>query len=93
MPVAVLESLAVGRPVVATDVDGVRTAVGDGGIVVPRRDPVATAIALRTLLFDPDAHAAAASSGLAAVRRDHDPHALMTSYDEVLRTARRERRR
>jgi glycosyltransferase involved in cell wall biosynthesis len=93
MPIAVLESLAAGRPVVASDVDGVRSAVGDGGIVVRRRDPVATASALRTLLFDPDFRAAAASAGLAAIRRDHDPHRLMTSYDEVLRAARRERRR
>lgn len=93
MPVAVLESLAVGRPVVASDVDGVRAAVGDGGIVVPRRDPVATAFALRTLLFDADRHAAAASAGLAAIRRDHDPHTLMASYDKVLRAVRRVGRR
>jgi glycosyltransferase involved in cell wall biosynthesis len=86
MPIAVLESLAAGRPVVASDVDGVRAAVGDGGVVVRRRDPVATACALRTLLFDPGFHANAASSGLAAIRRDHDPHKLMKSYDEVLRT-------
>lgn len=93
MPVAVLESLAAGRPVVASDVDGVRAAVGDGGIVVPRRDPAATAAALRTLLFDPDRHAAAAAAGRAAIRRHHDPHTLMRSYDEVLRAARRECRR
>lgn len=93
MPVAVLESLAVGKPVVASDVDGVRTAVGDGGIIVRRRDPVATASALRTLLFDADRHAAAAAAGLAAIRRDHDPHTLMSSYDEVLRAVRRKGRR
>jgi glycosyltransferase involved in cell wall biosynthesis len=93
MPVAVLESLAAGRPVVASDVDGVRAAVGDGGIVVPRRDPVATALALCALLFDVDLHAAAAAAGLAAIHRDHDPHTLMRSYDEVLRAARREERR
>jgi glycosyltransferase involved in cell wall biosynthesis len=93
MPIAVLESLAAGRPVVASDVDGVRAAVGDGGIVVRRRDPVATASALRTLLFDPDFHAAASASGLAAIRRDHDPHRLMKSYDEVLRVVRKEKRR
>lgn len=93
MPVAVLESLAVGKPVVASDVDGVRAAVGGGGIIVRRRDPVATASALRTLLFDADAHAAAAAAGLTAIRRDHDPHTLMRSYDEVFRAVRRERRR
>lgn len=93
MPVAVLESLAVGRPVVASDVDGVRDAVGEGGIVVPRRDPLATASALSSLLFDQNIHTAAATAGLAAIRRDHDPHRLMAAYDEVLRSARWGRRR
>jgi glycosyltransferase involved in cell wall biosynthesis len=87
MPVAVLESLAAGVPVVASDVDGVRAAVADGGLVVPRRDPAATAEALRTLLYD--AGARAEKAGLARVR---DHHTLMTSYDDVLRAARRERR-
>lgn len=85
MPVAVLESLAASRPVVATDVDGVREAVGPGGIVVPRRDHAATARAVRKLLFDPAMRASAAAAGFAAVRRDHDPHTLMKSYDELLR--------
>jgi glycosyltransferase involved in cell wall biosynthesis len=87
MPVAVLESLAAGTPVVASDVDGVRGAVGGGGLVVPRRDPAATAAALRTLLYDADARAARTCG---AKVRDH--HALMASYDDVLRAASRERR-
>lgn len=88
MPVAVLESLAAGRPVVATDVDGVRQALaGGGGLVVPRRDPAATAEALRSLLFDPRARADLAETGRAAVSREHDPRLLMRSYDELLRTA------
>jgi glycosyltransferase involved in cell wall biosynthesis len=87
MPLAVLESLAAGRPVVATDVDGLREALaGGGGILVPRRDPGAVAAALRALLFDPDARAATAAAGLAAVRREHDPHTLMRAYDDLMRT-------
>jgi glycosyltransferase involved in cell wall biosynthesis len=93
LPIAVLESLAAGRPVVASDVDGVRAAVGDGGVVVPRRDPAATAAALHRLLSDEQARARAAAAGLTAVHRDHDPHTLMKSYDEVLRTARRKSHR
>lgn len=94
MPIAVLESLASGRPVVASDVDGVREALaGGGGLLVPRRDPEATAEALRTLLFDPQARAAAGEAGQAALRRDHDPRTLMRSYDELLRTALRGGRR
>lgn len=88
MPIAVLESLAAGRPVVASDVDGVREALaGGGGVVVPRRDPAATADALRSLLFDPALRADLAEAGRASVRREHDPCRLMRSYDELLRTA------
>ncbi|MBW4721957.1 glycosyltransferase [Saccharothrix sp. SC076] len=87
MPVAVLESLAAGLPVVATDVDGVGEAlIGGGGVVVPPRDPDAAAGALRALLFDPAKRAAEGAAGRAAVARAHDPRALMRSYDELLRT-------
>ena len=93
MPIAVLESMAADRPVVATDVSGVRAVLAGGGIVVPRRDPAATAEALGTLLFDPAARTAAAAAGLAAIRRGHDPHTFMRSYDALLRASIRRRRR
>jgi glycosyltransferase involved in cell wall biosynthesis len=87
MPIAVLESLAAGRPVVASDVDGVREALaGGGGVLVPRRSPAETAAALASFLFDARACAAAGAAGRAAVERDHDPHTFLKSYDELLRT-------
>jgi len=87
MPIAVLESLAAGRPVVASDVDGVREALtGGGGVLVPRRDPEAAAAALAKFLFNADARAAAGAAGRAAVERDHDPQILMKTYDKLLRT-------
>ncbi|SEQ80353.1 Glycosyltransferase involved in cell wall bisynthesis [Lentzea xinjiangensis] len=82
MPIALLESLAAHRPVVASDVDGVREVLaGGGGVLVPRRSPGQTAKALRGLLSSPTARSVAAS-------RDDGPgaHALMKSYDELLRT-------
>ncbi|MFC3890521.1 glycosyltransferase [Lentzea rhizosphaerae] len=82
MPIALLESLAAGRPVVASDVDGVREVLsGGGGVLVPRRSPEQTARALRSLLYSPVARSVAAS-------RDGGPdaHTLMKSYDELLRT-------
>jgi glycosyltransferase involved in cell wall biosynthesis len=86
MPIAVLESLAAGRPVVATDVDGTRELLdGGGGVLVPRAEPARTAVALHTLLSEPGARASAASAGLAAIRRRHDPRTLMKSYDELVR--------
>jgi glycosyltransferase involved in cell wall biosynthesis len=94
MPIAVLESMAAGRAVVATDVSGVREVLaGGGGLVVPRRDPVATADALGALLSDPAARATTAAAGLAAIRRAHDPHTFMRSYDALLRASIQERRR
>lgn len=86
LPIAVLESLAAGRPVVASDVDGVREVLGGGGgRLVPPRNPAATAAALRELLLDSAARAESASAGLATIRRDFDPLRMMTSYDELLR--------
>ena len=52
-PFAVLEAMACGRPVVATDVGGVAEAVAQAGILVPPRDPVAVAEATIALLGDP----------------------------------------
>ncbi|MFS8101996.1 glycosyltransferase [Lentzea alba] len=87
MPIAILESLAAGRPVVASDVDGVREALaGGGGVLVPRRSPSATAAALASFLFNARACASAGAAGRASVERSHDPHTFMKSYDELLRT-------
>jgi D-inositol-3-phosphate glycosyltransferase len=49
-----VESLACGRPVVATRVGGLRTIVADGetGVLVPWRDPSLFADALRRVLLD-----------------------------------------
>lgn len=82
MPIALLESLAAGRPIVASDVDGVREVLsGGGGVMVPRRSPSQTAKALRGLLYSPTARSVAASHDGSA-----DAHTLMKSYDELLRT-------
>ncbi|WP_245811902.1 glycosyltransferase [Actinophytocola xinjiangensis] len=88
MPVAVLESLAAGRPVVASDVDGVREVLaGGGGLLVPPGDAVATAEALCALLFDPAARATAAAAGSLYVHTRHNPETLMKTYNEILATA------
>jgi glycosyltransferase involved in cell wall biosynthesis len=54
LPKSLLEAMAAGRPIVATDVPGCREAVrdGDNGLLVPSRDSGALARALETLIRD-----------------------------------------
>ena len=54
LPNALLEAMAMGKPVVATRVAGIPDVVADGemGILVHRRNPHALASAIRTLLVD-----------------------------------------
>ena len=66
LPYVVLEAMACGRPVVATDVGGVAEGVGDTGILVPPRDPSAVAAACVRLLLRTDERRAL---GAAARRR------------------------
>jgi len=51
-PMAVVEAMACGRPIVCTNVGGVPEAVADAGIVVPPRDPFAVGEACITILTD-----------------------------------------
>lgn len=93
LPMVVLESMAAGRPMVATDVDGVRSALapagGDpAGLLVSPGDPAAVAAALARLLDDPALRDRLGAAGRSRVARDHDPDALAASYDLLLRDAR-----
>lgn len=56
LPKSLLEALAAGRPVVATDVAGCREAVHheDNGLLVASRDSVGLAAAIRRLIENPD---------------------------------------
>jgi colanic acid/amylovoran biosynthesis glycosyltransferase len=74
LPVAVLEAMACGVPVVATDCGGTREAVADGveGIVVPPRDPAALAEAVEALWRDPVRRRAMGAAGRERVRREFE---------------------
>jgi glycosyltransferase involved in cell wall biosynthesis len=56
LPTALVEAAACGKPLVATDVPGCREVVQQGvtGLLVRSRDAAALALALRTLLLDPE---------------------------------------
>ncbi len=70
LPMVVLEAMAAGRAVVATDVGSVRDLVEDGatGLVVPRRDPGALGSAVERLLADGARRRAMGEAGRARVR-------------------------
>jgi glycosyltransferase involved in cell wall biosynthesis len=53
MPYTVIEAMMCGRATVSTDVGGVADTVGDAGVIVPPRDPVALAHACLRLLTEP----------------------------------------
>jgi glycosyltransferase involved in cell wall biosynthesis len=97
-PLAVLEAMAAGRPVVATRVGDVADAIRDGetGILVEPGDPAALAAAIDAVLSDPEL---AARLGNAAANHAHEQFgaaemvARITSvYDELLDVSRRGRR-
>jgi glycosyltransferase involved in cell wall biosynthesis len=70
LPLAAIESLAAGRPVVASEVDGTPEVVVDGrtGLTVPPGDPAALAAALVRLLDDHDLRRRLAGAGPGWVR-------------------------
>lgn len=63
-PLTVLEALAMGKPIVSTDADGLRDVLTDGrdAVMVPRRDARALADAIVALARDPARRAALAAA-------------------------------
>jgi glycosyltransferase involved in cell wall biosynthesis len=88
-PVAVIEALAAGRPVVATDAGGTRTVVADGesGYVTPIGDVEALAAGLGALARDPELAARLGGHGAADVRARFSLARMADEIDEVYRRA------
>lgn len=94
-PLAVLEYMEAGKPVVGTDAGGVpdMIAEGESGFVVPTRDPVALADAVAGLLDDPVQRRRMGEAG--RERRSHEFDVQTTAdrvgelYEELLAGRRR----
>jgi glycosyltransferase involved in cell wall biosynthesis len=87
LPLALLEAMFAARPIVASDVGDVGTALagGEAGVLVPAGDPSALAAAIARLLDDPRS---ARSLGDRAVRRAHaeyDVSQMVRRYVSIYR--------
>ncbi|MDA0674621.1 MAG: glycosyltransferase family 4 protein [Cyanobacteria bacterium] len=74
LPTALLEAMALGTPCVATDVTGIPEIIrpGETGLLVPQGDGEALAIALRSLLTQPDLRTAIAHSARHLIETEFD---------------------
>lgn len=82
---AILEAMAMEKPVVATDVGGTREVVGEGvtGHLVPPRDPVALAEGILRVLADPARGAAMGRQGRAVVVERFSARAMVRQMETL----------
>lgn len=87
MPMILLETAAAGTPIVATPVGDVPTLIRDGvtGLVVPKGDPDALALALLRLRDESGLADRIARSARDEVRREHSSETMAARYTEVYR--------
>ncbi|MDQ2639184.1 MAG: glycosyltransferase [Pseudomonadota bacterium] len=87
LPMAVLEAMAAGLPVVATDVGGTGTAVADGvtGILLPPRDVDALGSAIAGLLESPELRHRMGESGRQRFREHFKAEIMTRSYERLYR--------
>ena len=93
-PIALLEAIAAGMPVVATRVGGVPDVVSDDeAMLVPSEDPSALAAAIKSVFANPDAAAERARRAMARLSTTFSADAWLDRHDEIYGRAVAERRR
>jgi colanic acid/amylovoran biosynthesis glycosyltransferase len=87
IPVALMEAMACGLPVVSTRHSGIPELVADGvsGLLVAERDVDGLAAAVRCLAEHPERWAALGEAGRGIVEREYDVNALNARLEAILR--------
>lgn len=83
-PLAVLESMSLGLPVVATAHGGAAEFLGDAGLLVPPGDAPAMADAIAKLLADPALRQLCSAAGRAAIAASHRIEDVCRTFLDVL---------
>ena len=86
MPRILLEALAAGRPVIASDIPGCREAIDErvNGVLVPPRDAKALAAAMMSFVERPDLNAAMGRASRSKAERRFDVRSVNTELLRVL---------
>jgi glycosyltransferase involved in cell wall biosynthesis len=90
LPLSVLEAMAAGKPVIATDIGGTNEAVvhRETGLLVPPGNPVELAAAIRDLLTNRSLAACLAEAGRRRVQQKFSSEAMVQGvtrvYDELV---------
>jgi len=93
-PLSILESMAAGRPVIATDVGSCRELIegkddgyGAAGVCVPVMRQSALAEAILTLAADCDLRARMSQSGITRAQALYDNHMMLERYQDIYKDA------
>src|SRR5438270_11650949 len=84
-PYAVLEAMSCGAAIVATDVGGVREALGDCGLLVPARTPHAMAEAVSFLLCNAAERRRLGQMARARILQHFTQQEFLNSYESTYR--------
>jgi len=93
MPNVVMEAMAMGKAVIATDVNGARELMGTNesgrecntGIIIPPKNPQAIADAIRSIIDSPEALVTLGNAGYTRVKNEFTTNAMADNLERYLR--------